>query len=70
MELSIEEYYKKSAQEIINYLLESGLLNKTNSALVMNELEEYIGYCIQWRCEMAVKADRLSAKIRDIDSGS
>ena len=66
MENIVEEYYKREAKELTDLLFDKGFLANDLSRESIMWLEDYIGFILQSKCNMAVKGALLSKRVRDL----
>ncbi len=65
MAIEVEGYYKRQAKELIDLLFDKRFLADDLSRESINWLEDYIGFILQSRCDLAARTALLSKKARD-----
>ncbi len=63
-DIKVDKYYKHQAKELTDMLFDKGFLNDSLARESINWLEDFIGFTLQSRCEMAVKGAMLIASLR------
>lgn len=63
--VKVDEYYQREAKDLVNLLFDKRFLNDDLSREAIDWLEDYVGFVLQSRCEMAAKTAVLTAKLRD-----
>jgi len=60
----VSPMYRKEAKDLVNMLFDKNLLNPELTRESIDHLEDFIGFLFQSKCEMAVTASKLVAKLK------
>ena len=64
-EIKVETYYKGVAKELTDMLFDKNFLNSELTRESIAWMEDYLGFIMQSRCEMAVKCAELTASLKE-----
>jgi len=59
----VDPYYKRISRDFIDTLFDKGYFSEKIKREEMRQLDDYLGFLFESRCDMAIRTDRILRKI-------